>query len=237
MSTQNYQPGPLGTVLVSGGSSGLGAAVVELVHAAGGWPVVLDMQEPALELADFRLVDVADGEATERAVRDLAERHNGLDAVVTAAGIDSCGPIEKVSTSDWENVVRVNLFGTAAVIRAALPYLEHAHGRIVTIASTLGLRVAADASAYCASKFGVVGLTRALAMELAGRVGVTLVVPGGMRTGFFDGREEQYRPPDVSKLVPPAVIADSIVHALGRPRGTEVRELVVCHEEEPSWPC
>jgi len=227
----------LGTVLVSGGSSGLGAAVVELVHAAGGWPVVLDKQEPALELADFRLVDVADGEATERAVRDLAERHHGLDAVVTAAGVDSCGPIEKVSTSDWENVVRVNLFGTAAVIRAALPYLEHSHGRIVTIASTLGLRVAADASAYCASKFGVVGLTRALAMELAGRVGVTLVVPGGMRTGFFDNREERYRPPDVSKLVPPAMIADSIVHVLGRPRGTEVRELVVCHEEEPSWPC
>lgn len=236
MSTQNYQPGPLGTVLVSGGASGLGAAVVELVHAAGGWPLVLDRQEPAFELADFRLVDVADGEATERAVRELAEQHDGLDAVVTAAGIDACGPIEKVPISEWENVVRVNLFGTAAVIRSALPYLERSHGRIVTIASTLGIRVAADASAYCASKFGVVGLTRALAMELAGRVGVTLVVPGGMRTRFFDGRDERYRPPDESKLNPPAMVADSIVHALTRPRGSEIRELVLCHEEEPSWP-
>jgi NAD(P)-dependent dehydrogenase (short-subunit alcohol dehydrogenase family) len=122
------------------------------------------------------------------------------------------------------------------VIRAAVPYLEASHGRIVTVASTLGLRVAGDASAYCASKFGVVGLTRALAMELAGRVGVTLVIPGGMRTGFFDGREERYRPPDVEKLNPPAVVADSIVHVLTRPRGSEVREIVLCHEEEPSWP-
>jgi NAD(P)-dependent dehydrogenase (short-subunit alcohol dehydrogenase family) len=236
LSTQNFNPGPLGTVLVTGGSSGLGAAIVELVSAAGGWPMVLDKQAPPFELADFRAVDVADSAATEEAVRELAEVHGGLDAVVTAAGVDACGPIEKLSTSDWENVVRVNLFGTASVIRAALPYLERSHGRIVTIASTLGLRVAGDASAYCASKFGVVGLTRALAMELAGRVGVTLVVPGGMRTQFFDGREERYRPPDVAKLTPPALVADSIVHVLGRPRGCEVRELVLCHEEEPSWP-
>jgi NAD(P)-dependent dehydrogenase (short-subunit alcohol dehydrogenase family) len=236
VSTQNYQSGPLGTVLITGGSSGLGAAVVDLVSAAGGWPLVLDKRTPRFELADFRTVDLADSDATERAVQDLAERHGGLDAVVTAAGIDSCGPMVKLSTSDWENVVRVNLFGTASVIRAALPYLEHSHGRIVTIASTLGLRVAADASAYCASKFGVVGLTRALTMELAGRVGVTLVIPGGMRTEFFEGREERYRPPDVDKLTPPAMVADSIVHVLSRPRGCEVRELVVCHEEEPSWP-
>jgi NAD(P)-dependent dehydrogenase (short-subunit alcohol dehydrogenase family) len=234
--TQNHPAGPLGTVLVSGGSAGLGAAVVELVSAAGGWPLVLDRDAPPHDLADFRTVDVADSDATEKAVRDLAERHHGLNAVVTAAGVDSCGPIEKVSTSDWENVIRVNLMGTASVIRAALPYLEHSHGRIVTVASTLGLRVAADASAYCASKFGVIGLTRALAMELAGRVGVTLVIPGGMRTRFFDKREERYRPPDESKLNPPAMVADSIVHALARPPGCEVRELVLCHEEEPSWP-
>jgi NAD(P)-dependent dehydrogenase (short-subunit alcohol dehydrogenase family) len=236
VTTQNYQPGPLGNVLITGGSGGLGAAVVELVHAAGGWPLVLDKHAPSFEFADFRAVDVADSAATEQAVRELAERHGGLDAVVTAAGVDCCGPIEKVSTSDWEAVVRVNLFGTAAVARAAVPYLERSHGRIVTIASTLGLRVAGDASAYCASKFGVVGLTRALAMELAGRVGVTLVVPGGMRTAFFDGREERYRPPDVSKLNPPALVADSIVHVLTRPRGCEIREVVLCHEEEPSWP-
>jgi NAD(P)-dependent dehydrogenase (short-subunit alcohol dehydrogenase family) len=236
VSTLPPRAGPPGTVLITGGASGLGASVAEVVSAAGGWPLVLDKQAPAFDLADFRLADVSDSAAAEEAVHELAERHHGLDAVVAAAGIDACGPFDKLSTSDWEHVVRVNLFGTAAVIRAALPYLERSHGRIVTVASTLGMRVAEDATAYCASKFGVVGFTRALARELAGRVGVTLVVPGGMRTHFFDGRAEQYRPPDEAKLVPPALVAESIVHALTRPAGCEIRELVLTHEQEPSWP-
>ncbi|NED57203.1 SDR family oxidoreductase, partial [Micromonospora aurantiaca] len=68
------------------------------------------------------------------------------------------------------------------------------HGRIVTVASTLGFRALSDATAYCASKFGVVGFTRALAAELAGKVGVTMVVPGGMDTAFFDDRPDRYKP-------------------------------------------
>ena len=72
----------------------------------------------------------------------------------------------------------------SAVVRAALPSLLEAGGKVVTVASTLGLRALPDASAYCASKFGVVGFTRALALEMAGRVGVTLLIPGGMRTAW-----------------------------------------------------
>lgn len=230
MSTQDKPP-----VLVSGGASGLGAAVVAALHEAGTPAVVLDKQSPSGPALDFRLADVSDSAATEEAVRSLADEH-GLSGVVTAAGIDSCGPITDVSTSDWERVVRVNLMGTAAVVRAAVPYLERSRGRVVTVASTLGLRPAGDATAYCAAKFGVVGFTRALAMELAGRVGVTLLVPGGMRTSFFDGRDEQYLPPDREKLNPPEHVAANIVHVLHQPPGCEVRELVVCHESEPSWP-
>jgi NAD(P)-dependent dehydrogenase (short-subunit alcohol dehydrogenase family) len=220
-------------VLVSGGASGLGAAIVT---ALGGNVVVLDKQAPSGPADDFRLVDVSDSAATEEAVRSLAEEHGGLSAVVTAAGIDSCGPLTDVSTSDWERVVRVNLMGTAAVVRAAVPYLERSHGRVVTVASTLGLRPAGDATAYCAAKFGVVGFTRALAVELAGRVGVTLLVPGGMRTAFFDDRAEKYLPPDRTKLNAPEHVAATVVHVLGQPAGCEIRELVVCHEMEPSWP-
>jgi NAD(P)-dependent dehydrogenase (short-subunit alcohol dehydrogenase family) len=231
MSTQDRKP-----VLVSGGASGLGAAVVAALHADGTPVVVLDKQSPPGPAADFRLVDVSDSTATEDAVRSLADQAGGLSGVVTAAGMDHCGPLTALSTSDWEQVVRVNLMGTAAVVRAAVPYLEQTHGRIVTVASTLGLRPAGDATAYCAAKFGVVGFTRALAMELAGRVGVTLLIPGGMRTAFFDSREEKYLPPDREKLNRPEHVAASIVHVLGQPAGCEVRELVVCHESEPSWP-
>ncbi|MDQ1497342.1 MAG: hypothetical protein QOI86_682, partial [Actinomycetota bacterium] len=136
----------------------------------------------------------------------------------------------------WERVVLVNLLGTAAVVRAALPQLEQPGGRIVTVASTLGLRALPDATAYCASKFGVVGFTRALAAELAGRIGVTLLVPGGMATAFFDGRDEQYKPPPDAKLNRPEDVAAAVLFALRQPPGCEVRELVVCPSMETSWP-
>jgi NAD(P)-dependent dehydrogenase (short-subunit alcohol dehydrogenase family) len=159
-----------------------------------------------------------------------------LDAVVTAAGPDSCGPLDSVPALDWERLVQVNLFGTAAVVRAALPFLKSSGGRVVTIASTLGLRAVGDATACCASKFGVVGFTRALAAGTAGQVGVTPVVPGGMDTRFFDDRTEQYRPADNSRLDPPSNGADVIMVALRQPGGRGLRELVVRHSEEGSWP-
>jgi 2-dehydro-3-deoxy-L-rhamnonate dehydrogenase (NAD+) len=222
-----------GRVLISGGSSGLGAAVAAAVAAAGGTPLVLDKQAPAGP-AEHRAVDVTDSAQVEAAVAELAA--DGLDAAVTAAGTDACGALDVVSTSDWERVVAVNLLGTASVVRAALPALKRSHGRVVTVASTLGLRPAGDATAYCASKYGVVGFTRALAMETAGEVGVTLLVPGGMRTHFFDDRPEQYKPGADAVLNRPEDVAASVLHALTAPPGCEVRELVVCPDREPSWP-
>jgi NAD(P)-dependent dehydrogenase (short-subunit alcohol dehydrogenase family) len=225
----------LGTVLVTGGASGLGAATVEAVLAAGGRPVVLDRAVSEADVEQLQ-VDLADRAAAEEAVRAVSERVGGIDAVVTCAGIDSCGRLEDVPADDWDRVIHVNLIGTAAVIRAAMPDLVQRHGRVVTIASTLGLRAVSDATAYCASKFGVVGLTRALAAETAGRVGVTMLVPGGMHTPFFDDRTEQYKPPPDAKLNQPQDVAATIVFALQQPEGCEVRELVVTPSMEGSWP-
>lgn len=225
----------LGTVLVTGGSSGLGAAVVDAVEKAGGTPVVLDRVAPDREV-EVELVDLADARAAEAAVGRVVARHGGLDAVVAAAGTDVCGPLATVPAESWERVIAVNLIGTAAIVRAALPSLETSGGRVVTVASTLGFRVFGDATAYCASKFGVVGFTRALALELAGRVGVTLLVPGGMRTHFFDGRPEQYKPGPDAALNAPADVAEAVLFALRQPTGCEVRELVITPSTEPSWP-
>ena len=223
-----------GAVIVTGGASGLGAAVAVAVEAAGGRPFVLDLK-PAGGV-DHLVVDLADRCAAEQATRHAAELMGGLDGVVTAAGIDACGRLVDVDARRWERVIAVNLLGTAAVIRAAIPYLEESHGRVVTVASTLGLRALPEATAYCASKFGVVGLTRALMAELAGRVGVTLLVPGGMRTAFFDGRADQYRPAPDAQLNHPIDVAAAAVFALTRPPGCEVRELLIAPEHEPSWP-
>jgi NAD(P)-dependent dehydrogenase (short-subunit alcohol dehydrogenase family) len=228
----------LGGVLVSGGASGLGAAVVAAVEAAGGKALVLDLKPPAMDVP-YAAVDLSDTRAAEAATRELAEEvagAGGLTGVVTAAGVDVPGRLTDVSTSDWERVVAVNLLGTAAVVRAAVPYLERTSGTVVTVASTLGLKAVSDATAYCAAKFGVVGFTRALAAELAGSVGVTLIVPGGMRTGFFDAREERYKPPPDAPLNDPANVAEAVVFALSQPAGCAVRELVICSTVESSYP-
>ena len=225
----------LGTVLVTGGSSGLGAAVAAAVEAEGGTPVVLDLQPPPGGGA-FERVDLSKPREAEAAVRAVADQHGGLDAVVTAAGTDACGDILDVDGEAWDRVVAVNLLGTAAVVRAALPALERSRGRVVTVASTLGLRALPAATAYCASKFGVVGFTRALAAELGDRVGVTLLVPGGMKTHFFDGRPDDFMPAPDQHLNDPADVARTVVFALRQPPGCELRELLVAPATEPSWP-
>jgi NAD(P)-dependent dehydrogenase (short-subunit alcohol dehydrogenase family) len=232
--------GEIGTVLVTGGASGLGAATVQAVAESGGRPAVLDRVPPPLPVAavaaDSAVVDLADSRAAEAAVRAVASRLGGLDAVFTAAGTDRCGALADVPGDEWDRVVLVNLLGTAAVVRAALPYLERSGGRVVTCASTLGLRAVSDATAYCASKFGVLGFSRALAAETAGRIGVTTLVPGGMHTSFFDAREEKYKPPVDAKLNRPEDVAQAVLFALRQPPGCELRELVIAPAQESSWP-
>lgn len=224
-----------GIVYVTGGAGGLGAAVVEAVAAAGGRSAVLDRDAPSVEVA-HAMVDLADWDAATAAVEDLVDKVGPPDAVVTAAGTDACGPLADIEPADWQRVIQVNLLGTVAVVRACLPHLERTRGTVVTISSTLGLRGADAATAYSASKFAIRGFSQALAAEYAGRVGVTCVVPGGMRTKFFDGREERFRPGPDQDLNDPANTAAAVVTALTQPVGCEIREMLVMASGETSWP-
>jgi NAD(P)-dependent dehydrogenase (short-subunit alcohol dehydrogenase family) len=223
-------------VIVTGGSSGLGAAVVEAVAKAGGRPFVIDRQPPA-DGVDWIECDLADTRAAEAATRELIARAGGsIDGVVTAAGMDVPGALADIPAETWERIVTIDLFATAAVIRAAIPALKESHGNVVTIASTLGVKAVGDATAYCAAKFGVVGFTRSLSAELAGQVGVTLIIPGGMRTKFFDDRDAQYKPGPDAILNDPANVANAVLFALTQPAGSAVRELVIAAETESSYP-
>jgi NAD(P)-dependent dehydrogenase (short-subunit alcohol dehydrogenase family) len=222
------------SVIVSGGSSGLGAAVCRHLSTQGASVISLDRQDS--DEVDTIRTDLADTAAATVATREAVDRLGGVHAVVCCAGTDVPGTLFDVPADTWDRVVAVNLLGTAAVVRAALPELESNGGRVVTVASTLGHRAVSDATAYCASKFGVVGFTRALTAELKGRVGVTLLTPGGMHTAFFDDRDEQYKPPADAVLADPDEVARSIVWCLGRPEGIEVRELAVMAPVEGSWP-
>jgi NAD(P)-dependent dehydrogenase (short-subunit alcohol dehydrogenase family) len=223
-------------VLVTGGSSGLGAAVVDAVVKAGGRPFVIDRQPPADGIAWVEC-DLADTRAAEAATRQVIEMAGGgIDGVVTAAGMDGPGALADIPGETWDRIVTIDLLATAAVIRAAIPALKQSHGGVVTIASTLGVKAVGDATAYCAAKFGVVGFTRALSAELAGQVNVTLVIPGGMRTKFFDDRDEQYKPGPDAILNDPANVASAVMFALSQPAGCAVRELVIAAETETSYP-
>jgi len=229
-------------VVVTGGASGLGAAVADRLARAGAAVTVLDRRHSPAGLPT-EVVDLADGRAAEAAVTRVARGAGGaggaggLWAVVTSAGFDVPGPLDEVDAADWERVVAVDLLGTVAVVRAALPFLRAARGRVVTVGSTLGYRAAAGATAYCASKFGVVGFTRALAAEVRGEVAVTLLTPGGMATAFFDDRDdERYRPAPDFAPCDPADVAETVAFVLTRPPGCEVREMVVTPPLEPMWP-
>lgn len=225
-----------GTFIVTGASSGLGLAIARAIAAAGGTPVSFDPSPPR-EAVEFRheAVDVSNAGAVAEAI-DRIGASEAITGIVANAGIDACGRFEDVPFEAWDRVIRVNLVGTAATVRAALPHLRRNGGRIVTVASTLGLRALSDATAYCASKFGVVGFTRALAVELAGQVPVTLLLPGGMQTHFFDGRTEQYKPGPDAQLNDPANVARTVVFALSQPAGCEIREMLVVPSKETSWP-
>ncbi len=228
-------PREVGTVFVTGGASGLGAAVVEAVLASGGKVGVLDRVAPAADVPHVE-VDLSDSTAAAAAVEELVRQVGEPTAVVTAAGTDACGRLVDIDTATWEKVVAVNLFGTVAVVRAAIPYLEKVRGTVVTVASTLALRGMSDATAYSASKFAVRGFSHALAAELAGSVGVTCLIPGGMRTAFFDGRTEQYKPGPDADLNDPRATAGAVITALRQPVGSEIRELLVMASGESSWP-
>lgn len=196
----------LGVVLIAGGAGCVGTAVTGLVRAAGGTPVVLDSRHAPLEV-DAELVDLGRTRTAEAAVRRAVERHGRLDAVVTAVGTDAPGGLADVAGERWDRVLHVNLLGTAAVLRAALPPLRETGGRVVTVAA--GLEAPAERTASAAATFGVIGLTRALAEEAAGVVGVTCVLKE--HAGLSVGAD---------------AVARAVVRALRR-READVRELVV----------
>ncbi len=221
--------------LVTGGSSGLGAAVAERLADRGDHVLVLDRRRPDDGLPWIE-VDLAEPASVDAAMLDVLDRTEHIDGVVYAAGVDACGELDEVDGTAWDRVVAVNLLGAARVVRHALPALRERHGVVVTVASTLALRALPAATAYCASKAGILAFTRALAAEEQGRVRVTCVVPGGMATSFFDGRPERFAPGPEAVLNDPSDVAAAILFAMEQPAGCEVRELVVCPSVEPSWP-
>lgn len=167
--------------IVTGGASGIGRATTELLRARGVTVEVFDVQ------GDATRVDVSDPAVVYPAVDAAVQRHGRLDVVVNAAGVGVGGVLEAADYLDaWEAALAVNLTGMMHVCRAAIEHLvASGAGRIVNIASTEALGSQRRTGPYAASKHGVVGLTRSLAVDY-GRRGVTAncVCPGPILTGM-----------------------------------------------------
>ncbi|MCP1470395.1 NAD(P)-dependent dehydrogenase (short-subunit alcohol dehydrogenase family) [Sphingobium sp. OAS761] len=188
--------------IVTGAASGIGRAVARKLAAEGARLVIGDRNvEGAEETAGMldanavvAALDVSD-EASCRAIVDQAvERHGALDIVCNIAGVLDFGRFADVDRSRWDRVISVNLTGVYHMCRAAMPHLIPRRGTIINMASAAGLVGVPYNSAYTASKHGVIGLTRALALEFSKEgVRINAVCPGGVRTPML----EQAPPEDI----------------------------------------
>jgi len=205
--------------VVTGGSRGIGRAIVAALRRAGAIAVVWDRDLPAADATDGIAVDVTDRVALEGAVATVRERHGRIDILVNNAGYaGSTVPVVDYPEDEWRRILEVNLTGTFLVCRTVVPTLvANGWGRIVNVASLAGKEGTPNASAYSASKAGVMALTKSLGKELATTgVLVNAVAPAAVRTSLLD----QMAPAHVQTM-----IAKSPMQRLGEPE--EVAELVL----------
>jgi NAD(P)-dependent dehydrogenase (short-subunit alcohol dehydrogenase family) len=246
-------PGLRGKVaFVTGAASGLGAALALELARAGADIVAADIRlEPLLAgmaalrehgvRAEALALDVGDPLAAQGAIERTEERMGRLDILVNNAGTDVTLPIDALTEQDWLRVIGTNLNGPFLLAKHAAARMRNREGSsgngggdIINIVSTAAKRAWPNASAYHASKWGLLGLSHALHAELRPHgIRVTAVVAGGMRTPFLLDRFPDLDP---ANLQDPAIVAQAIVQVLLLPRESVIPELTILPMQETSWP-
>ena len=179
--------------VVTGGSKGIGYSIAERFTKEGAKVVICSRNKTELSAAasnlgcDFYQLDVSDSSGVKSMSEWFSKEHGNLDILVNNAGIIRPGRITKTTEEDWDLQINVNLKGPYLMSNNFLPHMNDG-GAILNISSTVGLRAMKGAAAYCASKGGVVNLTRAMALDLAGKIRVNCICPAVVDTPMVDER-------------------------------------------------
>ena len=180
--------------VVTGGAQGIGFHITQSFLQSGAKVAVFDIAEGDIEQlradynrdveVSFYRVDVSSLAEVQQAIKDTIDRYGKIDIVVNNAGITRDGLVLRMKEQDWNDVLRINLTGAFNCTKAAAPYLLRARkGRIINIASIIGLRGNSGQANYAASKAGLIGLTKATAREFAPRgITVNAIAPGFIQT-------------------------------------------------------
>lgn len=182
-------------IYLTGAASGIGRATAELLARGGAKLALVDVNEDGLKAVSAEIggevlpVDLRDGAAIDRSVAQAAERLGGLDGIINCAGVPSGGLIDSLSPAEWDRVLAINLTAPYRVCHAAVPFLRHeTNGSIVNVASGMGLLpTAPGATAYAASKGGLIAFTRALAKDVGPGIRANCVCPGVAETPMTAG--------------------------------------------------
>lgn len=232
--------------LVTGGGGGLGEAICRSLASAGALTVAGDVRADMADRvvasireaggrAEAAGLDVTDEMSAAATVERIVANHGRIDILVNNAGVDLTVSVDEMAMADWDRILAVNLRGPFLMSKLALRSMrKEGRGHIVNIVSTAAKRAWANASAYHASKWGLLGLSHALHVEgRAANVKVTAVVAGGMRTPFLLDRFPDLDP---GLLQDPANVAETVRFVLTQPDETVIPEVMVLPMRETSWP-
>lgn len=233
-------------ILVTGAGQGLGAAICKSLGAEGAVIALADIKPDGLaktakELSDngcdaqTYVLDVSDLESVQRVVENVVKDCGRLDCLVNNAGIDYTKSVDEMTVDEWERVIDVNLCGPFKMSKTVLPYMrKNGSGHIINIVSTASKRAWENASAYHASKWGLLGFSHALHTEARKEnIKVTALIAGGMRTPFI---LERFPDVDPGVLQDPKNVADTVRYVLSQPDETVIPEVMVLPMRETSWP-
>ncbi|WP_206791856.1 SDR family oxidoreductase [Amycolatopsis sp. MtRt-6] len=226
-------------VVITGASSGIGAATAALLAERGAKVVLGARRKDRLDALAERLgavslpTDVRRPADVAALVRLARETHGRLDVLVGNAGVGPISPLDSLRTDDWDTMIDVNIKGVLHGIAAALPvFREQGSGQFVHTASTAAYRTVPTMAVYAATKTAVRTISEGLRQEAGADLRVSLVSPGMIATDFIDGIPE----PSVRErlgeardavAIPPEAIARAIAFAIDQPEDVDVNEIVV----------